>query len=146
MKAILGGIIAGLVVVIVWRGQEADGLRARVDSLQRQSRRIDTVRQRDSVRVTRTVTTTQTLRDTLLQRVTDTVAVKEYIYQTDTLRTACLACVASAAQLSVVNDSLQRAYTGLVRALDAQTPKRWQKYLPVATGVAGFLLGAKLRP
>lgn len=150
MKA-LPWVLLGLVLVAFVGDSVAGGnreldYRARVDSLKRQYRRIDTVRRTDSVRVVRTIHALDTVRHTVLERLTDTVAVREYVYQTDTLRTACLACVASAARLSIVNDSLQHAYTGLVGALDAQKPKRWQKYVPVAAGVAGFLLGAKLRP
>ena len=120
--------------------------RARVDSLTTEAKRVDTVRRTDSVRVVRTVARLDTLRVSILERLTDTMLVKEYVYRTDTLRAACLACVQSAARLASVNDSLRVAYTGLVGALERQKPKRWQKYVPLAAGVAGFLLGAKLRP
>jgi len=148
--------LAALVVVVLLAGwlfassvrAGAAGLRyrARVDSLTTAALRVDTVRKTDSVRVVRTVARLDTLRVSVLERLTDTVAVREYVYRTDTLRQACLACVQSASRLRAVNDSLRTAYTRLVGALERQKPKRWQKYVPLAAGVAGFLLGAKLRP
>lgn len=71
--------------------------------------RYDTVRVVDSVEVVRSVTRNRTLRDTLLLNVTDTLAVKAYVYQTDTLREKCMACIASASQVSTAGKAVIEA-------------------------------------
>lgn len=136
-------IIVLLLGWIVWHGRETSALRARSQGIVEQLVRVDTVRKTDSVKVVRLVRALDTVRQTVLDHITDTVIVKQYIARTDTLRVACLACVASAAKLSVVADSLRAVNADLLRA--TQSPK-WHKYLPLAAGIVGFTLGAKLRP
>lgn len=51
-------------------------------------------------------------RDTLLSRITDTVAVKAFIYQTDTLRVQCLRCAGRLDSLRVASDGTIAAITG----------------------------------
>lgn len=85
----------------------------------------------DSVEVVKVVTSTRTLRDTVLERLTDTALVREYVYRTDTLRAACLRCVASASQLGAIGD------TTLAKV--AANERRWYDRLGVSAGY-GVLL------
>jgi hypothetical protein len=96
----------------------------------------------DSVEVVKWATKTRTVRDSLLVQITDTLLVKSFIYQTDTLRTACLACTASASQLRTVADSLNHVNDSLIRAL---TPSKWEKARPWVFGIGGLVLGAYIR-
>lgn len=123
-------------------------LRSEIGRLTAEAARADTVRVVDSVEVIRNIVTTDSLRDTLLLNVTDTVLVKRFITRVDTLKLACERCTASAARLSVVNDSLNRANAKLTKRLDRQL--WWQKrateaavYATVLT--AGYFLLSRLR-
>lgn len=117
---------------------------ARIDTLIVRVAQADTVRVRDSIRVIHTVHALDTVRQTVLDHLTDTLTVKEFVYKTDTLRAACLACTASASRFKKATDSLNAANAQLIRQLERKS--RWQTVLPIATGIGGFLLGAKLRP
>lgn len=143
MRTFLLGTLLGVGLILA-----VDALRPsprpRIDTLTLRIAQVDTVRVRDSVRVVRTVHALDTIRQTVLDHITDTVIVKEYIARTDTLRAACLACVASASLYKQVSDSLNTENARLIRQLDRRA--KWQKYLPLASGIVGFTLGAKLRP
>lgn len=59
-------------------------------------------------------------RDSVLKILTDTVAVKEYIYQTDTLREACLSCAARIFALDSLRADERRAADRFTGALQSQ--------------------------
>ena len=98
------------------RQADAEKHRERISILNARVAEAETQRVVDSVEVIKRVTVTKTLRDSFMERITDTVIAREYIYQTDTLRTACLACVQSAARLRVSYDSLARFQDSLLQA------------------------------
>lgn len=123
-------------------------LRTDIGRLTAEAARADTVRIVDSVEVVRTIVATDSVRDTLLLNLTDTVLVKKFITRVDTLKLACERCTVSAAHLSAVNDSLNRANATLVKRLDRQL--WWQKrmtevavYTTVLT--AGYFVLSRLR-
>lgn len=102
----------------------------------------ETVRVRaDGVRV---------LRDTLLQHLTDTFRVKEYIYQTDTLRVVCELCAQRLLALRNVSDST----IGELRdALNRERSRLWKGRFGLFVGYGqgwgqndrGLLAGVGLR-
>lgn len=96
----------------------------------------------DSVEVVKWATKTRTARDSLLVQITDTLLVKSYVYQTDTLRENCLRCTQSASRLRTVADSLNHVNDSLIRAL---TPSKWAKAKPWVFGIGGLVLGAFVR-
>ena len=68
------------------RGRVADSTLAVIAP---QLAHVETVYVRDTVRVTRTLARLDTLRDTLLQHLTDTVRVREFITRADSAAAAC---------------------------------------------------------
>jgi hypothetical protein len=114
-----------LVLVLLVTGcfahRSEGALRDRIAVLSVDVARADTVRIRDSVVVVRTITATDSLRDTLLLHITDTVKVKQFITRVDTLKVACQRCVESSARLSALNDSLNRANAKLVTRVDRRS-------------------------
>lgn len=92
----------------------------------------------DSVEVVRNVRQVSHTRDTLLLNLTDTVAVKEYIYQTDTLTVSCLACTASAARLRFSADSSIQSWKARYESVK---PSRWDKARPWIFGAVGLYVG-----
>lgn len=120
-------------------------LRTDVAVLAAEVARVDTIRVRDSVAVVREVVTVDSLRDTLLLHLTDTVKVKQFITRVDTLKLACERCTVSAAQLSVANDNLRRANARLVTRLDRSLwiQKQFVRvYGLLATAAIGYILYA----
>lgn len=124
--------------------------KARVSILNAKVAEAETQRRVDSVTVIRQVTRVAYKRDTLLSTFSDTLKVKEYIYQTDTLMVACMACVISAARQKAASDALLRsAYVERDAWKQVAESQRRKKNLaerawPVAL-VGGVLLGAWVR-
>lgn len=85
----------------------------------------------DSVDVVKYVVRTKTSSDTVLERITDTAYIRRYVYQTDTLREKCLACIASAAALEHTADTV------IVKV--GANERRWYDRVGVNTGY-GVLL------
>lgn len=139
MKALIsvGGWVVAVLMIAAALADNARGnqrladMKAKLDS-------ANAVRVVDSVEVVRTVTKTRTLRDTI--DITDTVQVREYLYQTDTLRIACMACIASASQVSVAAESVYVA---------AKRPPRLSTYGEISRDIAinhwRVAAGAELR-
>lgn len=69
-------------------------------------RRTDSVFSRDTLTLTRVVRSQQTIRDTLLTRLTDTVLVERFIAASDSTVRACRAAVESCSQRVAARDSL----------------------------------------
>lgn len=99
----------------------------------------------DSVEVIKWETRTRTFRDTL--NIHDTVAVKEFVIQTDTLRAVCLRCLASSAALQRASDSLSVALSAerdLWRQSAIRSGRTAKLAWPIALGV-GVIAGAWIR-
>jgi hypothetical protein len=137
----VGAVLVGIATYLD-KQQADEQARERISILQARVAEAETQRVVDSVEVIKRVTVTKTLRDSFFERITDTVIAREYIYQTDTLRTACLACVASAARLKVSYDSLSRFQDSLLKA---RRPSKWDRVKPYVFLAGGFYVGAKLR-
>lgn len=88
------------------------------------------------------VASVRTLRDSLLVNLTDTVLVQQFIYRTDTLRVACLACAARLDSLRFTADTALASKDSVIREL---RPSRWAKYKAPAAFVSGLVLGAFVR-
>lgn len=88
--------------------------------------RVDTVYRRDTLRLTHTITTTQTLRDSLLVHLTDTLTVTRYIASSDSTIAACTETVLTCNQFHAL--ALQRFALDsqkLRAALMAQPTRHW---------------------
>lgn len=110
-KVVWGFILSGVFVamtfltVATWLDKQESDRRAkeRASILQAQLAEAQSDVRVDSVEVVKRVTQTRTIRDTL--NIHDTTQVIQYLYQTDTLRLACTACIESAARLRGASDS-----------------------------------------
>jgi hypothetical protein len=133
-------LAALFVAFVFWlqKQQARDDFKMRESILQARVAEAETERRTDSVQVVKWATKTVTSRDTLLLHLTDTQKVKEFVYQTDTLRINCLACVVSAAKLSAANDSLVRLY----RSVRPTWKDRFGLSVCYAPGQQGPIVGA----
>ena len=127
-----------LLALLLVAGCATGKLRTDIGRLTAEAARIDTVRITDSVAVISNIVTVDSLRDTLLLHLTDTVKVKHFITRVDTLKLACERCTASAARMSAVNDTLRKANASLVKRLDRKL------FWSSLTGRAAVLVGAVL--
>lgn len=84
---------------------------------------------------------TETLRDSVILRKSDTVMVERFVRQVDTLRVACLRCAALLDTLRLTSDSTIHA---LRIQVEAVKPSWMQRNWLVPT-VGGVLLGAWVR-
>lgn len=99
--------VVALAASLIKAEQKARQSAALIGIWQAKYAEASTQRRIDSVYVDRWLTRTKTLRDTL--DIHDTLQVKEYVYRTDTLRQACMRCLASAARVNVAADGTQAA-------------------------------------
>jgi hypothetical protein len=90
-----------------------------------------------------------TLRDSVLLRLTDTAYVTRYVLQTDSALQACTDLADSCAVFRLKTDTAIKAlsaerdiYKNLYKAAK---PSRFQKALPWVAAAGGFWIGAKLR-
>lgn len=86
--------------------------------------------------VVRLVTRTQTLRDTVLARLTDTAYVTRYVYQTDTLRVACERCARQLATLIEASEATNRAADLHVASLQRELARQKRKNVLQRFGVS----------
>ena len=107
-----------LLALVLVTGCATGKLRTDVARLTAEAARIDTVVRVDSVAVIHNIVSTDSVRDTLLLNLTDTVLVKRFITRVDTLKLACEQCTISAARMRAVNDTLRKANATLVKRLD----------------------------
>jgi len=98
-EALIGAAVLGLMAMcrsrdnVIREKARAEVLYRQADStlkaVKPQLARVDTLLQRDTVKVRVAIDRVVTLRDTLLRRLTDTVTVREYITRTDSALAAC---------------------------------------------------------
>ena len=141
LACVLGAV--GVFVLMDWRGGRVVEAMRREQSIwkARYAEAASTVRV-DSVEVVKRVREVKTLRDSVLVNIHDTTVIQEFVYRTDTLRAACLACTESASRLRTFSDSLNRVNDSLIRKL---TPSRFAKVKGPALFIGGAVLGAYIR-
>lgn len=134
-------VAAVFVAIATWldRQKDLENFRARESILQARVAEAIAESRTDSVTVVRRVVQTQTLRDTL--NIHDTTEVIRYLYQTDTLRTGCMACVSSAAKLRASYDSLTQLHDS---ALATRRPS-WRDRVGVHVGYGATKAGSDLK-
>ena len=114
------------------------------DSLARTITRVTHVS--DTVRVA--VVRNRLLRDTVLAHITDTVIVKQYVAQTDTLRSECEALRNACLVLGAVADSTIGAYQTRVKLLERRQPTFMERHWRAAAllgAAGGFYLASKVQ-
>ena len=102
--------------------------------------RVDTLLVRDTVTVRRTIARVDSLRDTLLVRLTDTLVVKEFIARTDSALQACSALAGDCAAFRSIAQQRFAAYEARIAAMPALQAKSC--VVPsLVTGVLGAAAG-----
>ncbi len=92
--------------------------------VRKQSARVDTVYRRDTVKLTRTIARTDSLRDTLLVHLTDTLKVREFIAAADSTIHACTEVANTCATRLALKDQEIAALTIKVKAAPAALDAR----------------------
>ncbi len=127
MKALPWVLALACLALAAWAGDgardaagEAARLRAANDSLARVAARVDTVYQRDTLRLWRAVRAVDTLTVTVDQWKHDTVRVVEYVQRADLAIRACVATVTTCEQRVALRD----ARIAVLDSLNAATADR----------------------
>lgn len=148
--AIVGLVLALLVAfrardnALVARGQAQEQARvadSTLHALKPVLARTDTLVVHDTLRVTRLVPKLETLRDTVLSHLTDTIIVKQYVAVADSMRQACSELTHDCAAF---RQNAQATIRALEAKLAVQVPKRscvMPSLVSAGVGLAGgFLL------
>ena len=107
--------------------------------LRPQLARTDTILVRDTVRLTKLLPALQVIHDTLLQHLTDTVKVREYIEKADSTVRACTDLMSSCAVFRSQATATIAALEAKVRAVPVAQPRSC-----VSTGAVSGLVGVGL--
>lgn len=116
------------------RAEQADSV---LRAIAQQLPKKDTIFQRDTVRLLHLVSHTDTLRDTVLKHLTDTVIVKAYVQASDSTIRACTSVLHDCAAVQ----ALLRQQVGALETKLAAVPVA-QPRSCVNTGLVSGLLGA----
>ena len=106
MKTFLAGLVVGVLVALGIAYRWDRGHATEIAVWKQRYNVAKAVVRHDSVQVVKYETRVRTLRDTVLQQLTDTQLVREFVYRTDTLRQRCMACIASAAAAVRIADTV----------------------------------------
>ncbi len=91
-----------------------------------QTAKVDTLWRIDTLKLARVVARTDTLRDSVLKHVTDTLIVKEYIARSDSALRACSLVVDDCARFHSLAEQRFGAYEAKIKALETPAAKsRW---------------------
>lgn len=138
LVSVLGVGVHRYNTALVERGQAQERARVADSSLavnRIQLARIDTLLVRDTIKVRLAVERVVSVRDTLLQHLTDTIRVKEYIARTDTALKACSELAGDCAEFRQRATAIFAAYEAKLRAQPIATPRS----CTVSNGVWGVL-------
>lgn len=128
MKTVTGVLLAAAfagILGIAWYsahvlGEVYHAQAAELDSLRHRAARVDSVFVHDTVRLTQWRTRFDTLQDTVLQHLTDTVKVREFVRVADSTIAACSAVVLTCEARVAARDSLIAVQAAVIDAEHAK--------------------------